>query len=142
MTDTLSAFERSARMAMIRHRDTQPEMLVRTMAHRLGFRFRLHDKRLPGTPDLVFPRLRKVVFVHGCFWHRHSDPTCKLARMPKSKLDFWEPKLEANRQRDSRHQSELDELNWGWLIVWECELRHGEHLQNKLRAFLTGDDAR
>ncbi|MDR3422865.1 MAG: DNA mismatch endonuclease Vsr, partial [Xanthobacteraceae bacterium] len=109
---------------------------VRRIVHRLGFRFRLHRKDLPGRPDLVFPRLRSVVFVHGCFWHRHPDPDCRLARLPKSRLDFWEPKLSANRSRDLRNQDALAAGGWRVLIVWECELRHKEQLENKLKNFL------
>lgn len=124
-------------MSLVRGRDTKPEMAVRSLVHGLGFRYRLHDKRLPGTPDLVFRRARKAIFVHGCFWHRHPDLDCRLARLPKSKLDFWRPKLEGNRQRDLRHQSEMDAIGWRYLIVWECELSHREQLQNRLLAFLT-----
>lgn len=139
--DTLTASERSARMAKVRHRDSKPEMLVRRLVHSVGFRYRLHDRRLPGSPDLVFRRLRKVIFVHGCFWHRHPDPTCKLARMPKSRLDFWRPKLQGNRQRDVRHQAELQALGWRFLVVWECEMRDKEQLQNMLHAFLAEGEA-
>lgn len=135
-SDTLTPSQRSARMAGIRGRDTKPEMLVRRIVHGLGFRYRLHDKRLPGSPDLVFASRRKAIFVHGCFWHRHPDPLCKLARMPKSRLDFWRPKLQGNRERDLRFQSELDALGWRYLIVWECQLRDKEQLQNTLRTFL------
>lgn len=123
-------------MSRVRNRDTKPEMIVRRLLHGLGFRYRLHDRRLPGSPDLVFRSRRKAIFVHGCFWHRHSDPACKLARMPKSQLDFWGPKLEGNRERDLRHQSELDALGWKYLVVWECELGHKEQLENKLLGFL------
>jgi len=137
MADTLTRKQRSERMSRVRGRDTRPEIRVRRIAHALGFRYRLHDNRLPGSPDIVFKSRKKAIFVHGCFWHRHPDPQCKLARMPKSNLDFWEPKLEGNRQRDLRHQSELDAIGWRYLIVWECELRHREQLENKLLAFLT-----
>lgn len=137
MTDSLSESKRSERMALIRARDTKPEMIVRRLVHAMGFRFRLHRKDLPGRPDLVLPRTRSVIFVHGCFWHRHPEPKCKLARMPKSRLDFWQPKLEGNRGRDLRNQSELEAMGWRFLVVWECELRHTEQLQNKLSAFLT-----
>jgi DNA mismatch endonuclease (patch repair protein) len=137
VADTLTRMERSERMSRVRNRDTKPEMVIRRLLHRLGFRYRLHDKRLPGAPDLVFRSRRKVIFIHGCFWHRHSDPSCKLARMPKSKLDFWGPKLEGNRKRDLRIQSELEVIGWKYLIVWECELGHKEQLENKVRAFLT-----
>lgn len=138
VVDTLTTKERSERMARVRGRDSKPEMLVRRLVHRMGYRFRLHRKDLPGTPDLVFPRLRKAVFVHGCFWHRHPDTACKLARMPKSRLDFWGPKLHGNRERDFRNQEQLTRLGWQFLIVWECEIGHKEQLENKLRAFLTG----
>lgn len=137
MVDSLTRSQRSDRMALIRHRDTNPERVVRRLVHAMGFRFRLHRKDLPGRPDIVLSRHRAVVFVHGCFWHRHPDPRCKLARMPKSRLDFWRPKLEGNRERDLRNQSELEVTGWRYLVVWECELRHIEQLQNKLLAFLT-----
>jgi DNA mismatch endonuclease (patch repair protein) len=140
VADTLTRMERSERMSRVRNRDTKPEMVVRRLLHRLGFRYRLHDKLLPGAPDLVFKSRRKVIFIHGCFWHRHSDPRCKLARMPKSKLEFWEPKLEGNRRRDLKNQSELEAMGWQYLIVWECELGHREQLENKLLEFLTEGD--
>ena len=136
MVDSLSKADRSERMALIRHRDTNPEMVVSRLVHGMGFRYRLHGKNLPGKPDLVFTSLRSVVFVHGCFWHRHPDQNCKLARMPKSRLDFWRPKFDGNRERDLRNQSELEATGWRYLVVWECELRHIEQLQNKLRDFL------
>lgn len=142
MPDSLSKSERSERMSRVRDRDTKPELQVRSLVHRMGFRFRLHDRRLPGAPDLVFAARRKVIFVHGCFWHRHPDPDCNLARMPKSRLDFWGPKLEGNRQRDFRNQSQLDAIGCKHLVVWECELRHREQLENKLFAFLTEGDAK
>lgn len=137
VVDSLTKQQRSERMALVRNRDTKPEMLVRRMVHGLGFRYRLHERKLPGSPDLVFKSRRKAIFVNGCFWHRHPDPSCKLARMPKSQLDIWRPKLEGNRQRDLRNQSELEAMGWKYLIVWECELRHREQLENKLLAFLT-----
>jgi DNA mismatch endonuclease, patch repair protein len=137
VADSLSKAERSERMSRVRGRDTKPEMVIRRLVHWMGFRYRLHDRRLPGAPDLVFKSRRKAIFIHGCFWHRHSDPSCKLARMPKSKLDFWKAKLEGNRQRDLRNQSDLDALGWQYLIVWECELGHKEQLENKLLAFLS-----
>jgi DNA mismatch endonuclease (patch repair protein) len=141
VADSLSKAERSERMSRVRNRDTKPELVVRGMIHRLGFRYRLHDRRLPGSPDIIFRSRRKAIFVHGCFWHRHPDESCRLARMPKSQLDFWRPKLEGNRDRDLRIQSELDAIGWTYIVVWECELRHREQLENKLLAFLTKGDA-
>ena len=120
MTDKLSPVERSAHMRRIRKTDTRPELAVRRAAHRLGYRFRLHRPDLPGTPDLVFPRLRKVILVHGCFWHQH--PGCRFARQPKSRLDYWLPKLERNRTRDAEAQAALRKLGWDVLVVWECQV--------------------
>ena len=140
--DILNPAERSERMGRIRARDSKPEMLVRRLIHSMGFRYRLHDRRLPGVPDVVFRTRRKAIFVHGCFWHRHPDPDCKLARMPKSRLDFWGPKLQGNRDRDLRQQAELQALGWDFLVVWECELRDKEQLQNALFEFLSQGDAR
>ena len=136
VADTLTKLERSERMGRVRGVDTGPEITVRRLVHKLGFRFRLHGKDLPGRPDLVFPRLRSVIFVHGCFWHRHPNPSCKLARLPKSRVDFWKPKLTANRQRDLRNEAALMTAGWRVLIVWECELKDKEQLENKLREFL------
>lgn len=131
--------ERSARMARVRACDSKPEMLVRRLVHAMNYRYRLHDRRLPGTPDLVFRSRRKVIFVHGCFWHRHPDPECRLSRMPKSRLEFWRPKLEGNRKRDVRHEAELNALGWRFLVVWECQLRQMEQVRNDIRAFLDGE---
>lgn len=140
MADTLSEVARSERMSRIRHKNTRPELLVRKLVHRLGYRFRLHHAGLPGKPDLVFASRRKVIFVHGCFWHRHPDPGCKLARLPKSRLDFWGPKLDANRERDGRVHKELLDLGWKPLAIWECEVKEREQLENKLRSFLNAVD--
>ena len=134
--DTLTELERSERMSRVRSRNTKPEWAVRRMTHRLGYRYRLHAPDVLGSPDLVFRSRRKAMFVHGCFWHRHDDPACKLARMPKSRLDFWAPKLESNRRRDERVASELDAMGWRSLFVWECELRQVEQLENKIVDFL------
>lgn len=128
-------------MSRVRGKDTKPEMIVRRMVHGMGYRYRLHDRRLPGSPDLVFRSRRKVIFVHGCFWHRHPDPSCKLARMPKSRQDFWGPKLEGNRERDERNRAALAREGWRQMVVWECECRHEEQLRNKLREFLEDDNA-
>jgi DNA mismatch endonuclease (patch repair protein) len=125
-------------MARVRGRDTKPEIEVRRLLHRMGYRYRLHRGHLPGKPDVVFGKRKKVIFVHGCFWHRHPDPACRLARLPKSRLDFWKPKLEANAERDVQNQEALKRLGWTVLVVWECELGDSEHLENILRQFLEG----
>ncbi len=134
--DTLTPEERSARMARVRGQDTKPELVVRRLAHRMGYRFRLHRNQLPGRPDLVFPSRRKVIFVHGCFWHRHPDQACRLARLPKSRLDFWGPKLETNRKRDEVNLAHLAELGWSALVIWECQLRDAEALEARIGEFL------
>ena len=126
VTDTLSQQGRSERMSLIRGGDTTPEWVVRRIVHSMGFRYRLHVKTLPGKPDLVFPRLRKVIFVHGCFWHRHRKARCKLARPPKSRLEFWGPRLEGNRLRDLASKRALRKLGWAVLEVWECELKNSK----------------
>ena len=136
MTDTLTQAERSERMSRVRGKDTKPEMIIRRLVHGMGYRYRLHRRDLPGTPDLVFPGRRRAIFVHGCFWHRHSDPACKLARLPKSRVDFWKRKLEANRRRDLENRGKLIELGWDVLVVWECQIGHLEHTENILRAFI------
>jgi DNA mismatch endonuclease, patch repair protein len=134
--DTLSPAARSERMSRIRGKDTQPEMKVRRLIHGMGYRYRLHLGNLPGRPDLVFSSRRKVIFVHGCFWHRHPDVRCKLARLPKSRLDFWQPKLESNRARDFENQKKLAENGWQVLVLWECELRDASNLEHRIRSFL------
>lgn len=141
MVDTLTRRERSQRMALVRGTDTGPELTVRRAVHSMGFRYRLHVKTLPGKPDLVFPRLRKVIFVHGCFWHRHRKVTCKLARLPKSRLDFWESKLEGNRSRDMANNRSLRKAGWSVLEVWECEMQNLGALERRLRYFLENEIA-
>lgn len=121
--DTLSPEKRSDNMRAIRGKGMKPEMVVRKMVHRLGHRFRLHGKHLPGKPDLVFAGRKKVIFVHGCFWHRHPDPDCKIKRIPKSNLDYWKPKLEKNAERDRAHVRELRDKGWDVLVIWECWTR-------------------
>jgi DNA mismatch endonuclease, patch repair protein len=109
-------------MRAIRSEGMKPEMLVRSLAHRLGYRFRLHRKDLPGKPDLTFPRLRAVIFVHGCFWHQHRKRTCADGRKPKSNTSYWVPKLKKNRIRDVKNMASLKLLGWKVLVIWECEL--------------------
>ena len=134
--DTLSPAERSAVMSRVRGKDTRPEMTVRRLTHAMGYRYRLHRRDLPGAPDLVFPSRRKVIFVHGCFWHRH--PGCPNTRTPKSRLEFWAPKLEDNRRRDQRNRRRLLTLRWRALVVWECQLRHPKQVARRVRVFLNG----
>ena len=134
MTDVLTPEQRRRCMAAIRGRDTKPELLVRSIAHRLGYRFRLHRRDLPGRPDLVFPGRRKVVFVHGCFWHQH--PGCRYATRPATRTEFWAAKLDGNRERDARVRRELEGMGWGVLVVWECETREPEAVGARLAAFL------
>ena len=136
MADTLTPAERSERMSRVRGCGTAPEMLVRRGVHALGYRYRLHRRELPGCPDLVFGKRRKAIFVHGCFWHRHDDSACKLARLPKFRLDFWLPKLEANRQRDETNQARLVAIGWKSLIIGECQLGHRALLTERIRSFL------
>ena len=137
MTDTLDPDQRSNRMSRIRGKDTGPEMVVRRITHGMRYRYRLHVKDLPGCPDLVFRKRRRVIFVHGCFWHRHPDPSCKLARLPKSRLDFWLPKLERNAERDSENIRKLKSMGWDVLVIWECQLKDQTSLREQIRAFLT-----
>lgn len=137
MTDTLTSYERSKRMSLVKSKDTKPELFLRGLVHRLGFRYRLHDKNLPGKPDLVFSSRKKIIFLHGCFWHRHQSQNCKLARLPKSKLDFWLPKLEQNRKRDIRIRKELEQIGWQVLVVWECQLNNCSIIASKITKFLT-----
>ena len=120
MTDIISAEQRSLVMSRIRNKNTKPELQIRRLVHALGYRFRLHGCNLPGRPDLVFPGLRKIIFVHGCFWHRHEK--CSYAKLPKSNRKFWTPKLNANRKRDNRNMRLLEDMGWSCFVVWECEL--------------------
>ena len=134
MADSLTREQRSERMARIKSRDTRPEMIVRRLTHRLGYRFRLHGHGLPGRPDMVLARHRVVIFVHGCFWHRHE---CKAGkRMPKSHLDYWGSKLARNVERDADATRRLMEVGWRVLTVWECETRDKAVLADRLRLFL------
>jgi DNA mismatch endonuclease, patch repair protein len=121
-------------MSRVRSKNSRPEMAVRKVVYALGHRYRLHQRSLPGCPDLVFLKTRKVIFVHGCFWHRHDG--CALARMPKSRLDFWRPKLEANKERDERNKQKLAGEGWQVLTIWECEIKDAEQLRTTLKGFL------
>ena len=121
-------------MARIRGRNTEPELVIRRLLHGLGYRYRLHAADLPGKPDLVFPGRRRILFVHGCYWHRH--PGCRFAFHPKTRVDFWTAKFKANVERDSRVVQQLQQAGWGVMAVWSCEIRNLGELSAKLREFL------
>ena len=134
MTDKVSKEQRSANMRAVRSRNTQPEVRVRQIAHALGYRFRLHFRKLPGKPDLAFPGRRKAIFVHGCFWHRHKG--CRRASMPKSNRAFWRAKLARNASRDAEELAAIRKQGWRALVVWECEIKNEPRLAARLRRFL------
>jgi DNA mismatch endonuclease (patch repair protein) len=131
--DPLTPEERSERMSRIRKTDTKPEMIVRRLVHGIGYRYRLHASDLPGHPDLVFRPRRKVIFVHGCFWHQHG---CRQYRQPRTKRSFWVPKLEGNKERDQTNQKKLSAMGWKFLVIWECELQDKEKLRERITEFL------
>lgn len=132
--DKLSPERRSSNMARIRSKDTKPELLLRSLIHGMGCRFRLHRKDLPGKPDLVFPSRKKVIFLHGCFWHLH--PGCPEGRIPGSRQDYWAPKLTRNRARDEGHMEALRTDGWQVLVIWECETKSIKQLEERVAAFL------
>lgn len=133
MTDNRSPQSRSALMARIGGKDTAPEISVRKMLHAMGYRFRLHKKEMPGTPDIAFSSRRKVIFVNGCFWHAHG---CRIGKPPKTRLEYWQPKLEHNRARDKRNRADLRALGWEVLTVWQCQTRKPDRLSTRLLSFL------
>lgn len=140
--DKISTERRSANMRAIKYRDMVPEMRVRRIIHGMGYRFRLHRKDLPGTPDLVFPSQRKIIFVHGCFWHQHEHQSGHKIAVPKSRRDYWIPKLEGNVRRDYENEARLKAQGWRVLVVWECEAKGDETiLRTKLRDFLGKQNA-
>ena len=134
MTDKISKAQRSANMCAVRCRNTRPEIRVRQVVHRLGYRFRLHRADLPGKPDIVFPSRQMAIFVHGCFWHQHKR--CRRATVPKSNHDFWNPKLARNVARDAEQCAAIRKRGWRVLIVWECEIENKRQLVTKLGRFL------
>jgi len=141
--DTVDKDTRSRIMASVRQRDTGPEMQLRRMLHRLGLRYRLHDRKLPGSPDLVFPRLHAVIFVHGCFWHAHEG--CRYATKPSTRAEFWNEKFEANQMRDRRNYSALAASGWRVLVVWECAIKSRKNtgligLGDAVAEWLNSDD--
>jgi DNA mismatch endonuclease, patch repair protein len=133
--DVLTPEQRRRTMAAVKSQNTKPELAVRRLLHAAGYRFRLHRKDMPGTPDIVLPKFRTVVFVHGCFWHQHQD--CKAAARPTSRQEYWQPKLDRNVARDIANQAKLQEMGWQVLIVWECEVRSLEALRDRLVQALT-----
>lgn len=137
MVDQLTAEHRSWLMSRVRGKNTTPEIRTRRCAYAMGLRFRLNRKDLPGTPDLVFPKHRLVVFVHGCFWHRHPD--CSKASSPKSRPEYWQAKFGHNITRDSRVAQKLETMGWRVEIVWECETRDPDVLRKRLESFLDSD---
>ena len=136
MADKVSPRQRSEIMSRIRGRDTKPEMAVRRLVHGMGYRYRLHRRDLPGKPDLAFPKRKKAIFVHGCFWHRHSDPACKRASLPKTNREYWLPKLRRNAERDAEQQACLAALGWEVLVIWECEAVKSREMSKRVREFL------
>lgn len=133
MADTRSPAQRRRIMKSVGTKDTGPELAVRRLLHHLGYRFRLHRRDLPGRPDIVFPARRRVIFVHGCFWHGHG---CSKGRLPKSRPEYWRPKIEANRARDARVVVSLAETGWKALTIWQCEMRDVDELKLVLIEFL------
>lgn len=135
MTDVFSSDKRSWIMSRVREKNTSPELKVRSLVHRLGYRFRLHRKTLPGKPDLVFPSRKKIIFVHGCFWHGHD--CARGHRAPKTNSEYWIEKIQRNIERDSKHQSDLKAMGWGILIIWECELNNPKIVTENIDGFLS-----
>jgi DNA mismatch endonuclease (patch repair protein) len=133
VADRVSPDRRSAIMAKVGTRDTGPELAVRQMLHALGYRYRLHQRSLPGSPDLAFPARTKAIFINGCFWHGHG---CRWGQLPKSRLDYWGPKIAQNRRRDETKRSQLRKLGWRSLVVWQCELRTPGSVLKKVLKFL------
>ena len=136
--DSLSPERRSWNMSRIRGKDTRPELRVRSLLHTLGFRFRLNRKDLAGKPDIVLPKYRAAIYVHGCFWHRHQE--CRFAYTPKSNLSFWTNKFDRTIERDAEVSSKLEQDGWKQLVVWECELNDIPRLEKKLRILLPKKD--
>lgn len=139
MTDKITRAQRSENMSRIRSRDTKPELVVRRLLHRLGYRFRLHRRDLPGKPDITFPSRKSVIFVHGCFWHQHPKKNCADARPPKSNVSYWSPKLKRNVERDALHHEALRRMGWRSIVVWECETADPIKLSKKIKKILVGE---
>lgn len=136
MVDRISVKVRSANMRAIKSKDTRPEMTVRRLLYSMGYRYRIHRKDLPGNPDIAFASRKKVILVHGCFWHQHGDPECPLVNTPKSNSDYWTEKLSKNCQRDFENRKMLTDLGWSSLVVWECQTLETINLESVLRQYL------
>ena len=122
--------QRSRNMSAIKSKNTKPEIKVRKVLHSMGYRFRLHSKDLPGSPDIVLPKYKTVIFVHGCFWHRHEN--CKYASTPKTRKEFWNKKFTENKKRDSEIQEKIKNLNWRSVVIWECETKNIDNLRERI----------
>lgn len=134
MMDKITKDQRSLNMSKIKNKDTKPEMTVRKLLHKMGYRFRLHRKDLPGKPDIVLPRYKTVIFIHGCFWHHHPD--CKYAYIPKSRIEFWNQKFIDNMDRDKKNQLELLKQGWNIGVIWECEICNINILLHRINQIL------
>ena len=132
--DVFTKEKRSQIMSKIKGKDTKPEIVVRSLLHQMGYRFRLHRRDLPGNPDIVLPKHKKVIFVHGCFWHGHKD--CPRAKRPSTNKKFWNEKLSKSIKRDTFNQKKLKKMGWLTLIIWQCEMKDSKNLQSKLESFL------
>jgi DNA mismatch endonuclease (patch repair protein) len=138
MTDTISPAHRSWNMSRIRGRDTAPEVKLRSLLHRAGYRFRLHDRKLPGRPDIVLPKYQAVIFVHGCFWHRHEG--CANTTVPSTRADFWDSKFAGNIARDRANAERLSDLGWRVIVAWGCDLKKDpEGVLSSISRTLRGD---
>jgi len=133
--DRVSKEKRSEIMGKVNSKNTGPELIVRKILHRLKYRFRLHKKNLPGNPDIVLPKHKKIIFVHGCFWHGHEN--CSKGRLPKTNQQYWQDKIISNRKRDLKAIEELNKLGWKVLVVWSCQIKNQEQLENHITQFLS-----
>lgn len=128
--DIISRKKRSWNMSLIHGKNTRPELIIRSFLHKSGYRYKVHDKNLPGIPDIVLPKYKTVIFVHGCFWHRH--PGCKYAYNPKSRVEFWEAKFRNNIERDRTVRKQLKDLGWKILVIWECDISSMDSIKQKI----------
>ncbi|WP_420586559.1 very short patch repair endonuclease [Ruegeria sp.] len=134
MPDHVSPERRSFIMSQVGQKDTKPELSLRRALHRLGYRYSLHRRDLPGRPDIVFPSRRKVIFVHGCFWHGHG---CRWGKLPKSRPEYWVPKIETNKERDNRVLTELHDIGWDSMVIWQCEIRDLDATVRRVEDYLS-----